>query len=456
MTSLGKFFFRGGLAALALGAPLIAAGCFGSGSRPMKMTGPPQPVAVDLTTRYQRIDGFGASSAWTAPNLSDALADQFFSPDTGIGLSLLRIQIKPDGTTAELRTAQKAVARGVKVWASPWSPPVAWKTGADTCGYAGSLIDANRQDWANSLAAFASNMAAQGVPLMAISAQNEPNYPARAKVGADGVTLDCSTGWDSCLYTAPQLVAFIRDFLGPALAAQTPVVPVMAPETQGWDQFTRFADPLMADTTVIGMLGPIATHHYAGAPSVYQPAFAANKVVWETEVSDGAKYNASEPPMSSALRTAQMIHSDLADGNVSAWHYWWLMPAGSNSQSYGALSQDGSTLALRAWAFGNWSRFVRPGFVRVGATASPQPDVYVTAFTDDASGRLVVVVINQARYDVQQDFTIAGATATDLTPWVTSGTQKLQAGAPITVADGAFSVTLPTQTVTSFVGTVTP
>jgi len=67
-----------------------------------------------------------------------------------------------------------------------------------------------------------------------------------------------------------------------------------------------------------------------------------------------------------------------------------------------------------------------------------------------------VVVINQARYDVQQDFTIAGATATDLTPWVTSGTQKLQAGTPIAVADGAFTVTLPAQTVTSFVGTVTP
>jgi glucuronoarabinoxylan endo-1,4-beta-xylanase len=86
------------------------------------VTEPPPPVVVDLTTHYQQIDGFGASSAWTAPNLSDAMADQFYSPDTGIGLSLLRIQIKPDGTTAELGTAKKAVARGVKVWASPWSP----------------------------------------------------------------------------------------------------------------------------------------------------------------------------------------------------------------------------------------------------------------------------------------------------------------------------------------------
>jgi O-glycosyl hydrolase len=118
MTWLGEVYFRGGLAALLF----AAAGCFGSGSRPPKVTEPPPPVVVDLTTHYQQIDGFGASSAWTAPNLSDAMADQFYSPDTGIGLSLLRIQIKPDGTTAELGTAKKAVARGVKVWASPWSP----------------------------------------------------------------------------------------------------------------------------------------------------------------------------------------------------------------------------------------------------------------------------------------------------------------------------------------------
>jgi len=443
MDSLAKFSRRSSdsstALALVLGAAAAAAGCFGSSTRPPNTTGPAPPVVVDLTAHAQRIDGFGASSAWTAPNLSDALADQFFSPDTGIGLSLLRIQIKPDGTTTELATAKKAVARGAKVWAAPWSPPGAWKDNGTTIN-GGTLLDEHRQDWANSLAAFAASMAGQGVPLVAISAQNEPNYTA---------------SWDTCRYTPAQLVTFVRDFLGPALAAQTPAVPVMAPETQGWDQFARFADPLMADATVIGMLGPIATHHYAGSPSVYAPAVAANKVVWETEVSDGATFNANEPPINSALRTAQMIHADVADGNVSAWHYWWLMPDTPN-KSYGSLSQDGTTLALRAWAFGNWSRFVRPGFVRVAATESPQEYISVTAFTDPASGRVVVVAINQARYAVDQDFTISGGTATTVTPWVTSATQKLAATSDVPVVGGTFSVTLPAQSITSFVGTVTP
>ncbi len=92
-------------------------------------------------------------------------------------------------------------------------------------------------------------MAAQGVPLVAISAQNEPNYRAT---------------WDTCIYQPAQLVTFVRDFLGPALAAQGLSLPVMAPETQGWDQFSLYADPLMADPATLGMLGPIAMHHYGG------------------------------------------------------------------------------------------------------------------------------------------------------------------------------------------------
>src|SRR5215471_2463498 len=437
MDSLRNLCFRGRLfVALAL-AGAAASGCFSSGSRPGEPTQPAPPVVVDLTMQAQRIDGFGASSAWTANNLPDAMADQFFSADMGIGLSLLRIQIKPTGTTAELATAQKAVSRGARVWAAPWSPPAAWKDNNSTTN-GGSLLDAHRQDWADSLASFAGSMAAQGVPLMAISAQNEPNYKAT---------------WDTCLYSPDQLVTFVRDFLGPALAAQTPPVPVMPPETQGWDGFPRYATPLMADPAAVAFMGPLATHHYAGSPSVFAPAAAANKVVWETEVSDPGTFSASEAPINSALRVAQMIHSDLADGNVSAWHYWWLMPDKPNT-SYGALSQDGTTLALRAWAFGNWSRFVRPGFVRVAATEAPQEYVSVTAFTDTASGRVVVVAINQARYHVDQDFTITGGTASDMTPWVTSATQKLEAQPAIAVTDGTFSTVLAAQSVTTFVGTV--
>ena len=438
--------------ALALGA--LSAACFDSGDRPDRMPPPPPgPVAVDLTQAYQRIDGFGASSAWTATNISDALADQFFSPELGIGLSLLRVQIKPAGNTAELGTARKAAARGAKVWGAPWSPPVAWKTGMDGCGYAGTVQDAYRQDWANRLASFASTMATEGIPLAAISAQNEPNYAATAELGPDG-TLDCSTGWDSCTYQPAQLVTFIRDFLGPALAAQGLSVPVMAPETQGWDQFGRYADPLMADSTALGMVGPIAMHHYAGSPFAYAPAQAAGKVLWQTEVSDDKQGQPVDQTIDSGLRVAAMIHDNLVNGNVSAWHYWWLMPAGGGGGN-GALTAN-LTLLPRAYVLGNWSKFVRPGFVRVAATAESQQYVYSSAFHDPASGRVVVVAANQKSNDLQQDFVIAGGTVTALTPWLTAEGTNLQAQGAVSVVDGKFTAVLPARSVTTFVGTATP
>src|SRR5207237_3501624 len=97
-----------------------------------------------------------------------------------------------------------------------------------------------------------------------------------------------------------------------------------------------------------------------------------------------------------------------------------------------ALAASTTALALRAWVCGNWSRFVRPGFARVAVTPLPQTYVYVSAFAEQTSGQLVVVAINQGYSDLAQDFTIAGGTATALTPWVTSASQQLAAQAAVT------------------------
>ena len=158
-----------------------------------------------------------------------------FSPsDTGIGLSLLRVQIKPERQPRRSSaTAQKAVARGAKVWAAPWSPPAEWKRTTTMTTNGGSLLPEHRQDWADRLATFAASMASQGIPLVAISAQNEPNYAH----GDDGTTCRLGTRLQA------DMVTFVRDFLGPALAAHGQAVPVMAPETQGWNQLQGVRQP---------------------------------------------------------------------------------------------------------------------------------------------------------------------------------------------------------------------
>ena len=114
------------------------------------------------------------------------------------------------------------------------------------------------------------------------------------------------------------------------------------------------------------------------------------------------------------------------------------------------------TLLPRAYVLGNWSRFVRPGFVRVAATPESQQYLYLSAFHDPASGRVVVVAVNQKYNDLQQEFTIAGGTVTELTPWLTAEGTNLQAQGAVSVVDGKFTAVLPARSVTTFVGTATP
>ena len=423
---------RAAAGALAVALVAASAGCFDSGDRPDRLPPPPpDPVAVDLTVHEQRIDGFGASSAWTASNIPDTEADLLFSPTAGIGLSLLRVQVKPEGITQEMGTARKAVARGAAVWAAPWSPPGAWKTNGTTQN-GGSLLDQHRQDWADRLASFALTMSEQGVPLHALSVQNEPNYTA---------------GWDTCIWTPEALVAFVRDYLGPALAARGLSTPIIAPESQDWSSFSRYASAFAADTGAMQYVGVFAAHNYGGSPHTVDAVQATGKPVWQTEVSDSMPLDVG---MGSALKYGLMIHSNLVSGRVSAWHYWWIRR--STEQTNSALIEAGQ-LTRRAYVLGNWSRFVRPGALRVAATAAPQAYLYVTAFIDPTTNQIAIVAINDAQYALDQAFSIGGGTVAELTPWLTSADVALTPQAPVAVSDGTFSVTLPPRSVTTFVGT---
>src|SRR5215469_17215352 len=79
-----------------------------------------QTCTVDWNDVHQRIDGFGASSAFSGRTWSLATATTFFSTNSGLGLSLLRNQIQPGGfaTASELSLMTNVGAFGVKVWSA--------------------------------------------------------------------------------------------------------------------------------------------------------------------------------------------------------------------------------------------------------------------------------------------------------------------------------------------------
>jgi glucuronoarabinoxylan endo-1,4-beta-xylanase len=381
------------------------------------------PVVISVEARKQRITGFGASSAWTTTGVTDAQADQLFTPQ-GLGISILRMRIAPDGTSGETLTATRAAQRGVLLWAAPWSPPGIWKTtGSDTNG--GSLKPEYYQNWANRLAGFAASMKTRGLPLFALSVQNEPDWVAE---------------WETCVWSPEELVKFTRDYLAPALKIASPTTKILAPESANWDDLESFADPFFADAAAKAAIDIVATHSYGGLARMYPAAAQAGKEFWETEVS----YETSDD-ISATLGTAKMIHTHLTLAEVNAWHYWWI-----NSDSTSSLFRSGVMLP-QANGLAHYAKFVRPGYYRVSAEPrSPSAGVSVSAFVDAASPRLVMVAINETPASVTQTFDFGTTSIGAVTAWVTQESGAFVENSPME-GGSSFAFDLPATSVVTFV-----
>ncbi len=418
-------------------APIFRSQCVAAGLLVLGSTFPKQAAAEDAVVRpsrvNQRITGFGASSAWTAPALSDADADLLFSTDNGIGLSLLRVRIAPDGSCLEIATAQQAQARGAQVCATPWSPPAMWKSN-DNVNEGGTLLPAHADDWANSLVGFVSMMQTQGVNLVGLSAQNEPTM---------------MVSYESCLYSAPALADFAANHLRPALDAAGFSLPVIAPETVGWNDLPSFSAAILGDPTTAAAVGIFATHSYNGSPSESPAILQTGKELWQTEVYDQGPL---DPGINSGLLVALSINAALVRGNVTAWHYWWIKPDVADNSALWDLNTGLPT--KRFYALGNFSRFVRPGFYRVDVPLSPTTGLSMSAFSDTATNTLVLVTVNQTDAPITQRIAFDSISTGSWQSWVTSADSDLAPGDA--VPDGSsITYTFAPQSVTTLQGTVT-
>jgi glucuronoarabinoxylan endo-1,4-beta-xylanase len=163
----------------------------------------------------------------------------------------------------------------------------------------------------------------------------------------------------------------------------------------------------------------------------------------------GVQYWPEEGPSSdinNGVAVAGWIHSALVAGQASAWLWWWYK-ASSNSDNEGLVT---SSNPKRYYTLGNYSKFVRPGYVMVDVTGNSNTNVLLSAFT--GTDGTVIVAINKSTSAVSMPITISGGTApASCTPTVTSSSANLTAGTPVTVTGGAFTASLAATTVTTFV-----
>jgi glucuronoarabinoxylan endo-1,4-beta-xylanase len=394
-------------------------------------------VTVSLSGHQQTITGFGVSSAWAGSYRNASDADFLWSTTKGAGLTLLRVRYG-DG----LSIAKSAAQNGVTVWMTPWGTGTNGATGGSFTatqtnpnGCTGSIpVLTNPQGLAGALVTWVQNAKTQGVPIYAVSAENEP----------DSCGINSTTS-----YSAAQMAAWI-DVLGPAMSAIG--VKVMAPETQNACGFTPYFNAIKADTAAWNAVNIFASHEYGCGTLPSQPTIAAaGKEYWETEVDTGlGRGDSTGDGIASALPMATTLHNDLTKANLNAWHIWWLYNASGNG---GCLYDTTTNMwTKRLWVLGNYARFVRPGFMRVTTSGTAPSGVLLSAYQNPADGTVVVVAINNNTAATPVSLYISGVVPCSLTPWVTSAADNLASKSPITVSGARFSATLDAQSVTSFVG----
>jgi len=285
-------------------------------------------ITVDDAQRFQEIDGFGASltdsAAWLfakklTPAQTDAAFRTLFSRRDGIALSILREPIgssdlavtfysfddlcqqtskactTPPGVADPnldhfslahdeeyiLPQLKKALALNpaLHVMLTPWSPPGWMKT-------SGSMLGSNAETKEKSslrpefYPAFAGYLVktiqgyqAAGVPVWALSVQNEPLYAPPTYSGMQML--------------AAEQAAFFGGALAPALAAARLTPKVMAYD-HNWDH-PDYPETVLKDPKAGALAAGTAWHHYGGDPSVMTKFHAQfpQKDQWVTESSGG-------------------------------------------------------------------------------------------------------------------------------------------------------------------------
>lgn len=376
-------------------------------------------VFVYPEVRGQRFEGFGgaftqaAAVCWQKlpPERQQALLDAYFSPD-GLGYTLGRThmgscdfglgnyacQTGPEDSGFDtsvddeqlipmILAAQRTAGGPIGLMLSPWSPPGFMKTNGEM-NHGGQLKPEYRARWAECMASYAAHYRAAGCDVRLMTIQNEP-----AAVQT----------WDSCIYSAQEEGEFAAGFLAPALKkAGCGDVKLLA-----WDHnkdlLPRRAAGTMAVQGAAEAVDGFAFHWYTGD---HFDAVQLTRQLWpdkELWLSEGCveygRFGGMTP-----LQKAEMYAHDII-GNLNAgisgsidWNLLLDAQGGPNHvgnycEAPVMLTQDGRdfTLMDEYWYIGQFSRFIRPGAVRLGCS-SWSGGAEAVAFENAGGGRAAVLL----------------------------------------------------------------
>ena len=462
---------------------------------------------IDWDHELQEIDGFGGSFAFHKAGsimrldepVRSKILDLLFTQVKRIGLSIVRNVVgdggidewgdpqydgpaetimpnpdeyvwnNPDWNKEEFDKYQiwmmnEAKKRGVDTFLSTvWSPPAWMKQNnsvLDNGEGPNKLREDMYQEYAEYLASYVEGYKEHyDIDITHISPANEPNL---------------NTSYSSSVWTPEELNEFVRDYLGPTFEKRDIPAKIVLGESVGFNE--EYALSAINDPITNEYVDIVAAHAYSGLlenrstpdPNAFKKSNELNKTIWQTEfMNQGDELQTFENnTISDGLRHATLIGNMFEVTGVNAFFWWW--PAANNGADGSDLIRlvnDGSDQSIeptenglfrvfkRFYTFGNYSRFIQPGYVMIGADKHPADDVMITAYKEPNTENFTIVAVNNSSQDKTISFDLNSfPEAVDaMVPYRTSASENLKKLDAVKVDDNQFTAELKAQSVTSFI-----
>jgi glucosylceramidase len=379
-------------------------------------------IFVDPNKLFQTIQGFGGAftdaAAETFYKLPAAVQKEiitaYFDPEKGVGYTLGRTNmnscdfssdsyayaeagdkdLKTFAITHDLKYKAPfiklalGVAKDLKLYASPWSPP-AWMKTNNNMLRGGKLKPEYFQTWARYYVRFIEEYRKQGIPMWGLTVQNEP--------------MAVQT-WESCIYTAEEERDFVKYHLGPELhRAGMADVKLMVWDHNRGIMYQR-AKAVLDDPEAARFVWGTGFHWYVGDHfdnvRLVHEAFPDKQLLF----TEGCGYPFSWENVREWKWGEIYARSMIMDLNnwACGWTDWNLLlddKGGPNHVGNYCLApligdtRDGRLHYMDSYYFiGHISKFVRPGARRTVCSSSSDR-LLATAFRNP-DGRVAVVVLN--------------------------------------------------------------
>ena len=354
-----------------------------------------------------------------------SLGNYTYAPVEGdMELKQFSIAEDMDDIIPMIKDAMAISKEGFKIISSPWTAPPWMKDNKDWKG--GKLLPEYQPVWALFFSKYLAEYKAQGIDIWGITVENEP-------LGND-------SNWESMHFTPQEMTDFVVNHLGPKLRADGHQVKILGFDQNRDEELRKWVDVMYADEAGREYFDGTAVHWYASTfdyfPDALQYAYqkAPDKHLINSEAcvdaevprwQDDAWYWSQEatdwgwdwaPEDQKHLHPKYVPVFRYARDIIGCFYNWvvgwvdWNMVLDRQGGPIWAKNwcvapvivdpeQDEVYFTPLYYTLAHFSRFIRPGAVRIGFK-NPDADLQVTA-AQNPDGSIAVVVFNPTESEKQ-------------------------------------------------------